>query len=67
LAATILQRLYNWFPAPDKPVSANHDIKVDRNEEIRQRHATGEEASKLAEEYGIFISRPHQILHFKRK
>ena len=67
LAETILRRLYNWLPAPDQPISGNHEIKLDRNEEIRRRYAAGEEGSKLAEEYGISIARLHQILHFKRK
>ena len=67
LAETILRRLYNWLPAPDRPISDNHEIKVDRNEEIRRRYAAGEDVRKLAEEYGISIARLHQILHFKRK
>src|SRR5438105_4110741 len=36
LAATILQRLYDWLPASDLPISGNHEIKADRNQEIRQ-------------------------------
>ncbi len=67
LAATILQRLYDWLPASALPISGNHEIKVDRNEEIRRRYAAGEEASKLAKEYGISIARLHQILQFKRR
>jgi hypothetical protein len=42
-------------------------MKRDRKEEIRRRYAEGEDARKLAEEYGISIARLHQILHFKRK
>ena len=67
LAETILRRLYNWLPAPDQPISGNHEIKVDRNEEIRRRYAAGEDARKLAEEYRISVSRLHQIIKFQRK
>ena len=67
LAATILQRLYDWLPDPEQSISGNHEIKTDRNEEIRQRYAAGEDARRLAEEYGISIARLHQILHFKRR
>ena len=67
LAETILRRLYYWLPAPGKPIFGSHEVKVDRNEEIRRRYAASEDARKLAEEYGISIARLHQILHFKRR
>jgi hypothetical protein len=55
------------LPAPNQPIPDNHEIKVNRNEEIRLGYAAGVDARKLAKEYGISIAGLHQILHFKRR
>ncbi|WP_119072061.1 Mor transcription activator family protein [Aggregatilinea lenta] len=59
----VLAQLYRGFLLPHIPISRR---KRERNEEIRNRYAAGENVPELARLYSISEQRIHQILRGKR-
>ena len=58
----VLARLYHGIPMPSTLQPNKTQKQSDRNLEIRQRHAAGENIRALAQAYRISTQRIHQII-----
>ena len=65
-AAVLLSSLYHNTPRPE-PQNYKIRKRDERNQAIRLRFASGEEADRLATAYGISLKRNYQIIHGQRK
>jgi hypothetical protein len=66
-AATILLAWLYRDALPPEPQNYKVRTLAERNQEIRQRLANGEDTSSLADEYGILLKRDCQILQRRCK
>lgn len=61
----ILRLLYINSTLPTSPITRHIVAKQDRNQEIRERYASGETLAELAKDYGISEQRVHEIVRYR--
>src|SRR5205085_98428 len=63
----ILAIFYLGQHPAEKPLNRKTPTLTERNLEIKEKHASGVSVADLAKEYGISVSRIHQILQGKTR